>query len=215
MAKKTLRLDIISDVVCPWCIVGFKRLESVFSDFPDVEFDVHWHPFELNPQMAAEGENLKEHIKGKYGTTDEESAVSREKLRAFGAEYDFAFNYADDMRMYNTFDAHRLLYWAQTQGKQHELKLALFEAFFSRRENIGDRSVLVDVAVSVGLNRDQAKAVLEEDQYHNEVRGEEQFWQKNGIQGVPAVVFEKKYLVTGAHSPEGYKEVVGKLVGRL
>lgn len=212
MTKRKLRLDIISDVVCPWCIVGFKRLESVFPDFPDVEFDLHWHPFELNPHMTARGGNMKEHIQRKYGTKDEESIASRKKLTAFGAQYGFAFNYADDMRMYNTFKAHQLLHWAQGHGKQHALKLALFEAFFTRRENIDDENILVEVAAGAGLDRDEAGVVLKDGRFQDVVRGEEQFWLKNGIEGVPAILFERKYLVTGAHEASNYKEILSNIL---
>lgn len=211
--KQALRIDIISDIMCPWCIVGYKRLESVFPQFEDqLEFDVHWHPFELNPQMAAEGENLSDHIMRKYGSTKEQGAENRARLKAFGDELGFAFNYSDEMRIYNTFKAHQLLRWAQDVGKQHELKMALFEAFFTHGKDVSDEAVLLDIVGKLGLDVAEAGNVLKDGRFAQAVRQEEQFWMQNGVQGVPAVVFDQKYLVTGAHNPEGYAEMISKLI---
>ncbi|MGD8326236.1 MAG: DsbA family oxidoreductase [Sphingomonadales bacterium] len=215
MTKETLRVDVVSDVMCPWCIVGYKRMMLAAEQLSDkVELDVHWHPFELNPKMGEEGQNLREHIMEKYGRTQEQTEAARQNLKEIGAGLGFEFNYADDMRIFNTFKAHQLLRWAEEKGKQTELKLALFEAFFSRREDVSQESVLAAVADSVGLDRQEAEAVLADGRYADAVRQEEQFWIQNGVQGVPAVVFEQKYLVTGAHPAENYAEIIEKMLDR-
>ena len=154
-----IRVDIVSDVVCPWCAIGYLQLAKA-TDETGIGIEVHWHPFELNPQMAEVGENLREHLAAKYGTTPEGSKKARERLTDMGAALGFTFRYADDMRMVNTFRAHQLIDWAEYQGLAHEAKLALFEAFFTRRENLNEPNVLGDVAQSIGLDRDTALEVL-------------------------------------------------------
>lgn len=142
-----IRVDIVSDVVCPWCAIGYYQLAKAVRE-TGIEVDIHWHPFELNPQMAPEGENLRAHLAAKYGTTPEGSRQARARLTEMGAALGFTFNYADDMRMYNTFRAHQLIDWAEEQGKAHEVKLALFAAFFSRREDVSSIDVLAGVAAA-------------------------------------------------------------------
>ena len=135
MAKPTVQIDIVSDVVCPWCIIGYKQLEGAMEALADkADFDIHWHPFELNHDMPPEGQNIKDHIVEKYGTDPAESDGARKRLSDLGESLGFSFNYYDDMRMVNTFQAHQLLHWAREQGKEHELKLALFAAYMGRRD---------------------------------------------------------------------------------
>ena len=156
MGERPLRIDIVSDVVCPWCIIGYKQLEKALTE-TGIAADIHWHPFELNPHMANEGENLRAHLAAKYGTTLEDSVKARARLKALGAELGFAFNYTDDMRMHNTSRAHQILYWANELGRMHDLKLALFEAFFTHRENIKTKlglrnaAALIRYAIRQGL----------------------------------------------------------------
>jgi predicted DsbA family dithiol-disulfide isomerase len=206
----TLRVDIVSDVVCPWCIIGFRQFELALGEVGG-EATVRWHPFELNPQMAEEGENLREHIVAKYGTTPEDSKKAREQMTTLGEELGFTFNYADDMRMHNTFRAHQLLHWAGTQGRQHDLKLELFSAFFTHRRNVDDPDVLADAAEAIGLDRDEALAVLADGRHVDEVREEEKFWTSRGIHGVPAMIFNQRYLVTGAQGIENYVSVLRQI----
>lgn len=205
-----MRIDIVSDVVCPWCIVGYKQLEQALAE-RRLEPELHWHPFQLNPHISEEGQNLREHLAAKYGTTLEASIESRARLTRMGAELGFTFAYTDDMRTYNTFRAHQLLHWAGTQGRQHELKVALFSAFFTRRENVGDPAVLADVAAGIGLHRAEALAVLEDGRYADAVRQEMQFWVEQGIQGVPAIVFERRHLVSGAQGVERFGAILDQL----
>lgn len=155
-----IRVDIVSDVVCPWCVIGYRQLASA-AEARQAPLEPYWHPFELNPGMAEEGENLREHLAAKYGTTAEDSRKARDRLTALGAALGFTFNYADDMRMWNTFRAHQLIDWAGDHGKGHDVKMALFAAFFTERRNVSDMDVLAEVAASVGLDRDAARTVLE------------------------------------------------------
>ena len=205
MSAKTapLRVDIVSDVVCPWCVIGYHQLAAA-SDRSGVPLDIHWHPFELNPDVAPEGENLRAHLAAKYGTTPEGSRQARARLTALGAELGFSFNYADDMRMMNSFRAHQLIHWAEGQGRGHEMKLALFGAFFTHRRDIFDPKILAAAAAEIGLDREGALAILEEGRYGEAVREAERSWLARGIQGVPAVILEQRHLLSGAQGVERY-----------
>ncbi|GJL87824.1 MAG: DSBA oxidoreductase [Minwuia thermotolerans] len=205
-----LRIDIVSDVMCPWCIIGYRQLAEAL-DATGTAHDIHWHPFELNPDMPAEGQNVREHIAEKYGSTPEQSDKSRKQMTALGADLGFDFRYTDDMRMHNTFNAHQLLHWADTQGRKHDLKLALFTAHFTDRRNLSDDTVLADVAGEIGLDRVEALAVLADQRFASEVRQIEGFWVQQGIRGVPSVVLDRKHLVTGAQGVENYTTILGQL----
>ncbi len=205
--KTDLTVDIVSDVVCPWCIVGYKQLEQAMAQTGLVA-SIRWHPFELNPHMSEDGENLREHLAAKYGTTPEQSAAARERLTALGASLGFAFDYGDEMRMVNTFRAHQLLHWAAGQGQQHDLKMQLFSAFFTHRRDVNDPQTLAAEAAEIGLDREEALAVLEDGRFADEVRADEQLWTSRGIQGVPAMIFNRRYLVTGAQGVDNYVAVM-------
>lgn len=205
-----LRVDIVSDVVCPWCVIGYHQLAHA-ANATGVAIDVHWHPFELNPNMVQEGENLREHLAAKYGTTLEGSIKARARLTEMGAALGFEFNYADDMRMVNTFRAHQLIDWAEDQGRAHEMKLALFAAFFTQREDLNNVDVLADVATSIGLDRDTARAMLESGERAESVRKKERFWTSRGVTGVPAMIFNHQHLVTGAQGEETYTNILNQL----
>lgn len=202
-----LQIDIVSDVVCPWCIVGFKQLEHAMAA-TGLGAYVRWHPFELNPQMPPEGQNLREHLAEKYGTTPEQSRTARQRLTDLGAGLGFAFNYSDEMRMVNTFAAHQLLDWASEHNLQHPLKLALFAAFFTDGKDVSDPSVLAEIAGSVGLDAEEARKVIDSGSHAERTREKQRFWLEQGISGVPAMVFGGKYLVTGAQGVEGYMQVL-------
>lgn len=213
MTKPTIRIDIVSDVVCPWCIVGYKQLEGAMAAMADqAAFDIHWHPFELNHDMPAEGQDLKEHIAEKYGSDPADSNAARQRLSDLGDSLGFSFNYYDGMRMVNTFQAHQLLHWARQQGKEHGLKLALFAAYFSNRQDVNDAEVLADATAEVGLDRDEALAVLADGRYADDVRQEQAMWIQRGIQAVPAVVLKEKYLVSGAQGTENYTQILSELL---
>ncbi|MBU2957811.1 DsbA family oxidoreductase [Paracoccus sp. 1_MG-2023] len=205
-----IRVDIVSDVVCPWCVIGYRQLARA-SEETGIPVDIHWHPFELNSHMPPEGQNLREHIAEKYGTSIEESEASRHRLTDLGAELGFEFNYAADMRMVNTFRAHQLIDWAATQGKAHEVKMALFASFFTDRRDVSQLDVLGDAAVEAGLDRDEALAVLQDERMADDVRQKQQFWTGHGISGVPAMVFMQQHLVTGAQGTENYGRILRHL----
>lgn len=210
LPKPSIRIDIVSDVVCPWCIIGFKQLEKALTK-TDVSADFTWHPFELNPQMDPQGENLREHTAAKYGTTPEGSTKARASITALGEDLGFEFNYANDMRMYNTFLAHQLLHWAGTKGLKHELKMELFSAFFTRRLHIGDPNVLASLAGNIGLDSKEALAVLEDGCFAKDVRRDQKSWTDRGISGVPAMIINQRHLVSGAQGIENYISILEQL----
>ena len=187
-----LQVDIVSDVVCPWCIIGYKQLQKAL-DIMAGQFDVtiRWHPFELNPRMPEEGQNLREHLSQKYGSTIEQSKAAKARLMTLGESLGFTFDYFDEMRMVNTFRAHQLLYWAGEQGRQTELKLALFDAFFSFREDVSDGQVLAAAAGRVGLPVTEALAVAEDGRYAQAVREEQQIWLDKEVHAVPTFFFNQ------------------------
>jgi predicted DsbA family dithiol-disulfide isomerase len=205
-----LRIDIVSDVMCPWCIIGYRQLVTAL-EAADTEHEIHWHPFELNPDMPPEGQNLREHIIEKYGTTPEQSEQSRNQMTILGTELGIDFRFTDDMRMHNTFNAHQLLHWADSQGREHDLKQALFTAHFTYGRDLSDIHVLAEVAAEIGLGRTEALAVLEDQRFAAEVRKMQSFWLQQGIRGVPAVVIDRQHLVTGAHGVGNYTLILDKI----
>ena len=209
-SKEPLRIDIVSDVVCPWCVVGYKQLDEALKQ-TQTDYEIHWHPFELNPNMPAEGQNMREHIIEKYGSSAQESDASRARITEAGAEVGFDFNFTDDMRMHNTFNLHQLLHWAQPQGHMHELKQALFTAHFTHGRNISANEVLADIAAEVGLDRAEAVAVLEDQRFAQDVRELEQHWQRQGIQSVPAIIFDEQHLVSGAQGVDNFTSILKQL----
>ncbi|GJM04229.1 MAG: DSBA oxidoreductase [marine bacterium B5-7] len=209
-SRTAIRVDIVSDVVCPWCIIGFKQLEKALIE-TDMTADITWHPFELNPQMESQGENLREHTAAKYGTTTEGSAKARARITALGEELGFEFKYADDMRMYNTFLAHQLLHWAATKGLQHKLKMELFSAFFTRRLHIGDPNILASIAGNIGLDMQEALAILEDGRFAKDVRQDQKYWTDRGVSGVPAIIINQQHLVSGAQGVENYVSILKQL----
>ncbi len=210
MTDQPLRIDIVSDVMCPWCIIGYRQLAQAL-EASGTPHEIHWHPFELNPEMPPEGQNMREHIAEKYGSTPEQSAQSRAQMTQLGQDLGFEFRFAEDMRMHNTFAAHQLLHWAGEQGQKQALKLALFSAHFTHRRDLSDPQVLADIAGEIGLDRDAAQAVLADQRYAETVRGQERFWLQQGVQGVPAMVFNRRHLVTGAQGAENYTRILTQL----
>ncbi len=207
----TLQIDIVSDVMCPWCIVGYRQLERALNVVGAGAF-IRWHPFELNPEMPPEGQNLTEHIIEKYGSTPEQSAQNRAHLVGLGKELGIQFNFDADSRIVNTFAAHQLLGWAQTQGLQHPLKLALFDAHFREARDVSDVNVLAQVAASVGLDPAAAREILTSESQAAETRAHEAFWTSRGISGVPSMVFGGRYLLTGAQGTDTYAQMLVKVL---
>jgi predicted DsbA family dithiol-disulfide isomerase len=209
-APVPLRIDFVSDVVCPWCAIGLASLEQALQRLDgEVQADIHFQPFELNPQMPAEGEDAGEHLKKKYGMPDAQLAENRERIRQRGAELGVEFKSRD--RIYNTFDAHRLLHWAESEGKQRELKHALLRAYFTEGRDVGNRDTLVEIATGVGLDAERARAILDSDEFAEEVRITEQFFTQAGISGVPAIIIERQHLVSGGQPPEIFERALREI----
>ena len=210
--SKQLRIDFVSDVSCPWCAIGLKSLEQALLKVgEEVKVDLHFQPFELNPDMGPDGQDIVEHVTQKYGATAEQQAASRETIRARGAAVGFTFDMERRGRIYNTFDALRLLAWAEEEGSQRQLKQALLEAYFTRCEDPSNHDVLLRTVESVGLDRAEAERILKSDEYADEVRQREQFFLRAGIKSVPAVIINQKHLISGGQPPEIFERALREI----
>ncbi|MDB2373756.1 DsbA family oxidoreductase [Psychrosphaera haliotis] len=208
-----IKLDIISDVVCPWCIIGYKHLEAAIEELNLWDkVEIEWQPFELNPDMPVEGEELKAHVARKYGSSSEDSDNARKNLTKLGADYGFEFDYFNGMKIVNTFDAHLLLDFAHQIGKQTELKMRLFSAFFTERQDVSQRSVLIEEAGKVGITAEQCEVVFADVQTQNKVRALEAQWRQMGVTGVPTVVFNRTSGLTGAQPQATFKQALQDLI---
>jgi predicted DsbA family dithiol-disulfide isomerase len=204
-----LKIDFVSDVSCPWCVIGLKSLQVAIDNVgPLVKADIRFHPFELNPGMPAEGQNLAEHVGQKYGSTPEQSQAARAMLRERAEAVGFTIAMTAQSRIYNTFDAHRLLHWAGLNGAQPALKQALFDAYFTDGENPSDHDVLVAAAERAGLDPGAARTILVSGAYADEVQAEEDFWRAEGVSAVPTIVINNKYMITGSHPPEAFERAI-------
>jgi predicted DsbA family dithiol-disulfide isomerase len=214
-----LKIDFVSDVSCPWCVIGLRALDQALAKVQaDITAEIHFQPFELNPQMGADGQEITEHITQKYGISPAQADANRENIRARGAELGFRFAMAVDAgggrnRIYNTFDAHRLLHWAETVSlaKQKALKEALFAAYFTDGQSPASHEVLARVAGEVGLDVAKAKGVLSSDQYAAEVRAQEQFYTGQGIRSVPAVIINDMHLISGGQPVEVFEQALRQI----
>lgn len=209
--KQPIRIDFVSDVACPWCAVGLSSLQTALSKIGDsVDVELVMHPFELNPNMVDEGEDLIEHIGKKYGRTPDQVLQAQAELRQRGAAVGFTFG--PRKRIYNTFDAHRLLHWAGLKGKQVELKQALLQSYHGEAKPTNDHDVLVEAAESAGLNGAEARSVLQTNEYADEVRAEEAKYQSMGIHSVPSIIFNNQYLLTGAQPAEVFEQAIRQIL---
>lgn len=207
-----LKIDFVSDVSCPWCVIGLRALERALERAADaITAEIHFQPFELNPQLPPEGQDITEHLVQKYGSTPEQLRRNQEVIRERGVNLGFTFEMGKRSRVYNTFDAHRLLHWAETQGRQHDLKHALFAAYFTEGRNPSDREVLVDVAARAGLDASQAREVLESRRYADEVRERERFYGQQGIRAVPSVIVDGRYLIQGGQPVEVFEQALRQI----
>ena len=212
---KQLRIDFVSDISCPWCVIGLKALEQALGKVEDVaSAELHFHPFELNPQMAPEGEDIGEHLARKYGASEEQGAKSREMIRQRGAELGFRFDMNKRGRIYNTFDAHRLMHWAELQGRERALTMALFAAYFTGGENPGAHDVLARIAGELGLDASEAADILAGGAYADEVREREEFFQRQGITAVPAIIINQRHLISGGQTPEIFEKALRQIVSQ-
>lgn len=212
--SKQLRIDFVSDVSCPWCAIGLKSLEQALLKVGDeVRVDLHFQPFELNPDMGPDGQDIVEHVTQKYGATAEQQAASRETIRERGAAVGFTFDMERRGRIYNTFDAHRLLAWAEDEGKGRQLKTALLEAYFTRCEDPSNHEVLLRTAESVDLDRERAAIILGSNEYAEDVRTREQFFQRAGVKSVPAIIINQRHLISGGQPPEVFERALREIPG--
>src|SRR5688500_7090863 len=212
MTRPTLRIDFVSDIVCPWCAIGLASLEQALQRTKDeIDVELHVQPFELNPQLGADGEDAVAHLRAKYGLDDAQVAANQERIRARGAELGFVFDMARRRHVYNTFDAHRLLHWAGDEGHQLDLKRALLRAYFTDGRNVADHDTLVEIAAGVGLSPDRARGILAGDEAAAEVRTIEQFFQQAGGTGVPATIIERKHLISGGQPPEVFEQALRQI----
>lgn len=209
---RRLKIDFVSDVSCPWCVVGLKSLEQALDNLAEtLEADIHFQPFELNPQMPAGGQDLNEHLVQKYGGTPEQFAGAREAIRERGEALGFVFRMDKRDRIYNTFDCHRLLHWAGEAGRQLELKMALFRAYFTDGLNPGDHDVLLQAVRDVGLDEAQAREILASNAYRDEVRAQQKFYASAGINAVPAVVINDRYLISGGQPVATFEQALREI----
>ena len=214
-AVKQLRIDFVSDISCPWCVIGLRALEQAIARVDDVaSAELHFHPFELNPQMAPEGEDLGEHLARKYGATEEQGARTRAMIRERGAEVGFRFEMEKRGRIYNTFDAHRLMHWAELQGRERALQMKLFEAYFTKGENPAAHDVLARVAGEIGLDAAEAADVLSGGAYVDEVRERIEFFQRQGISAVPAIIINQRHLISGGQTPDVFEKALRQIASQ-
>jgi predicted DsbA family dithiol-disulfide isomerase len=208
-----MKIDFVSDIACPWCAVGLNALEMALQRLgADMPVELHFQPFELNPQMGPDGQDAVEHLSAKYGISAEQIARNQAAIRERGAAVGFAFGARG--RVWNTFDAHRLLHWAGVEGAdgaQRALKHALLQAYHGHGRNPSDAEVLVAAAASAGLDPGRARAVLDSDEFTQEVRQAEAFWQQAGIRSVPAVVVNDRHLIQGGQPPEVFEQALRQI----
>lgn len=214
-----LKIDFVSDVSCPWCVIGLKSLDQALERVRgDIQAELHFQPFELNPKMAPEGQEITEHITEKYGITPAQAQANRENIRARGAQVGFKFSMADEpgggrSRIYNTFDAHRLLHWAELEGadKQKALKELLFQRYFTDGQSPASHEVLAKAAAEAGLDEARAREVLASGEYAREVREREQFYLTQGIHSVPAVIINDRHLISGGQPVEVFEQALRQI----
>ncbi len=207
-----MTFDIVSDVVCPWCVIGIRGLEQALAAIGDaVAPTIRLHPFELNPDMPPGGQDIAEHIREKYGPSAGGGGEVRERIRALAADVGFTMAQARGARIYNTFDAHRLLHWAAQEGRQLPLKHALFVAYFTLGLDPSDPDVLVAAAGQAGLDPARASEIVAGDDYAVEVRADEARWRAEGITSVPTVIVNDRYLIQGGQPPAAFEKAIRRI----
>lgn len=198
-----IHIDIVSDIACPWCAIGYARLEQAMKQLaPEYEFGLQWHAFELNPDHPGEGEPILPALARKYGRSEQEMRATQDQMMTIARDLGLNFERMQERFTCNTFDAHRLVKWAGEQGKQTEMKQALFESYFGRAEDVSDSNVLLDCVERLGLDPVKAREILESDEYANVVREDEATYQQAGVSAVPAFIVNGKYLISGAQEPD-------------
>jgi len=210
--NKTVRIDFVSDVVCPWCAIGYSQLNQALNA-TGVKADIHWHPYELNPDIPLEGKNGIEYGAEKYGRSLAESHQNFERITNTGAQAGFEFRFNDDFRVWNTFMVHQLIHWAEGFKLAHPLKVSLFSAHFTEHRNLSDIDTLAALAERVGLDSDEATEILKEQRYANEVRQRQKHWIEQGVQGVPAIIFNEEHQFSGAQGTDNFIRILQHATG--
>lgn len=212
-SEEKIKIDIVSDVVCPWCAIGYKRLKQAIDEMAIQDrVELEWHPFELNPTMPKEGQNANKYLMQKYNLSDDELKKTRANVTELGEESGFKFNYFEKMKKLNTFDAHILLNYAKKYNKQTELEVRLSEAYFSEKKDISDRNILYLELKNLGLNANEGIAMLENIQAIQNLKEEEQYWRKRGVSAIPTMFFNDSIMEVGANSVETYKRLLTQLI---
>lgn len=213
-----MNITFVSDVVCPWCAIGLASLEQALRNLGDSLGPValQFEPFELNPQMPVEGEDITEHLTRKYGINEAQIRANQQGIVERAAAVGFDMRMDQRSRIWNTFDAHRLLHWAGELGatQQHALKKALLAAYFTEGHNPGAREVLLQAATTAGLDAPTAAQVLDSGQYAKEVRGHEAMWQQAGIRSVPSIIINHKHLISGGQPPEVFERALRQIAAQ-
>ncbi|MGH6872424.1 MAG: DsbA family oxidoreductase [Rhizomicrobium sp.] len=207
-----MQIDVVSDTICPWCFIGKRRLARALAERPDIEFDVRWRAFRLDPGVPPEGVDRRAYLKAKFGDGERPRAMS-EAIRAAGAEEAIAFAFDRIARTPNTVDSHRLIRWAGGAGLQDEVVEALFHAYFEEGRDIGDIDVLVDIADQAGMDTSLVADLLEEGADREIIQREDDLAHRMGISGVPTFIFANKYAVSGAHDPDTLVQLIDKVAG--
>jgi predicted DsbA family dithiol-disulfide isomerase len=213
-----LKIDFVSDIACPWCAVGLGALEQALEELQDeVQADIHFQPFELNPQMPEGGQDLFEHLNQKYGSSKEQQTQMYQNIKARGAEVGFAFHPTGRGRIFNTFDAHRLLHWAEVEGQdgdQLRLKKAFLQAYQGQGAVIESHEVLLNIVQTLGMDVEVAGAILTSDTYADEVRAKENFYTSAGIHSVPAVIINDRHLISGGQPAQVFAQALREIAAQ-
>lgn len=210
-----MRIDFISDIVCPWCAIGLYSLEAAAARIPGLQLDLHFHPFELNPGMGPQGQDIEEHLAEKYGASPAQLAGTRQAIRERGAALGFDFRSEARSRIYNTHDAHRLLHWAEEafgSGVQRTLKVAMLKAYFTAGRDVSDHAVLLDLATQAGLPAAEARELLAGDRFAAEVKAAEAEVHAQGIHAVPAIIVNQRHLIQGGQSVEVFEQLLRQVL---
>ncbi len=209
-----IKIDFVSDVSCPWCAVGLSSLELALARLDGrLQAEIHFQPFELNPDMPPDGQDTVERLSRKYGMTPEQVRRNGDTITARGHEVGFTFNMDKRTRTYNTLDAHRLLHWAGLEGHQLELKHALLKAYFADGENISANDVLARLCSESGLDAKRAREILDSDEYTTDVRERERFYMEQGINSVPAIIMNDRHLIQGGQEPDAFEQALRQVAG--
>ncbi|MFT7003222.1 MAG: putative DsbA family dithiol-disulfide isomerase [Sulfurimonas sp.] len=215
LASDKIKIDIVSDVVCPWCAIGYQKLSNAIKELDATDkVEIVWHPFQLNPDMPREGKNANKYLMDKLGLNEEQLIEKRKSVAKIGEESGFKFDYFKKMRKVNTFNAHILLDYAKDFHKQTELKVRLQQAYFAEHKDISNREILYAELKAVGLNADEAMKTLDDKKVIQRVEDEEKYWRARGVYAIPTMVFDEEHTLVGANEVSTYKELLQELINK-